>query len=714
MRNSFLYILLMLLLLVSCSDKEDTADIHLSGDVSYERIAVVMPLSASEKQGERLRRTVEWASRNILLAQMGQERCVNIDIEWYDEDREDIHRLSENLAGRSDIKVVIGPYYVENAQIMSGVFGQVNDLDAMPNKVMICPRMCSDNVVRQFNMSASTAKLSHFLWALSETDITQCEVLLSKAYNEGAKTVGLLASDDMYGNTFYNWFAYQALEMGMTPVFVEHFDEDDMSEKISSAMSCGADFLVCTPSDTKSVKAIIDAQTNNALAPKLLFGDAGRTDEVLKVCGNSYFEGVSLCADPQSGFIQGYSAHFNDTPTAYESLLYDAVMLAAYSLLDAYCEGDGDVSKALDRLLESSYGSENYVWDEFNMCRMFQNINERRYINIAGASGTLNFDRATFSNVTSSTYSHWCVYKGQFVDMEYVASEGNNRVSPTMGSWNWKTSVLQQFANNTFAHEYPTLHERWAVVLSASSGWFNYRHHADALSVYQLLKKHGYDDDHIILIVDDNVAYDSHNPLQGEIRNSMDGENLYHDLVIDYNLKDLTPEDFQHILYGESDVRLTNVLGSDDDDNVFVYWVGHGLPDVLLWGYDEKTVTSSYVKTLQENMVLKGKYRKMMWITETCFSGSVMQGIKGYDGCMAMCSASDNEQSWAENNDIGTWMTNRFTRIWRETVTQNPNISYNDLYTHLAKGTVGSHVKVINEDRFDNMYKSSMADFLVK
>lgn len=711
MKHFCLHVLL-LLLLYSCSDRDDMADTRPVGDVVHERIALVLPLSASDGQSMRLRRTVDWVCRNIRLAQMGHDKSVSIDIEWHDEDRENIHHLSEQLAERADIKVVIGPYHIENAQIMSGVFGRVNDVDAMPSKVMICPRMSSDEAVRQFNMSASTAKLSHFLWSLSETDITQCEVLLSRAYNEGARTVGLLASDDMYGSTFYNWFAYQAVEMGMRPVYVELYDEDDLQTKVSAAMACGADYLVCAPSEAKAVKTILEAQSHaSSAAPKLLFSDAGRTDEVLMTCGNIYYEGVSLCADPQSGFVQGYYAQFDDAPTTYESLLYDAVMLAAYALLDSYCEGDGDVSKALDRLLASSYGNETYVWDEFSMRRMFQYINQRQYINIAGASGTLDFDRATFSNVSRSTYSHWCVYKGQYVDMEYMASEGNNRVSPTMGSWNWKTSTLQQFSGNVLVRDYPALHERWAVVVCASSGWFNYRHHADALSIYQLLKANGYDDRHIVLITDDDVAFDHRNPLQGEVRNSMEEENLHHDLVIDYRLKDLKPQDLLHILCGESDERLAEVVHSDEDDNVFVYWVGHGLPDVLVWGYDEKTVKAEYIRKLQENMLVQGRYRKMLWLTEACFSGSVMPGIKGYDGCMAICSASENEQSWGENNGIGTWMTNRFTRIWRETVRHYPDISYNDLYVHLAKGTVGSHVKVINENRFDNMYKSSVREF---
>ena len=43
---------------------------------------------------------------------------------------------------------------------------------------------------------------------LTETDIAQCEVLLSKAMTYGAKRVALLAKEDVYGQTFIDWFAF--------------------------------------------------------------------------------------------------------------------------------------------------------------------------------------------------------------------------------------------------------------------------------------------------------------------------------------------------------------------------------------------------------------------------------------------------------------------------------------------------------------------------
>ena len=51
---------------------------------------------------------------------------------------------------------------------------------------------------------------------MTETDITQCEVLLSKVINYEGKSVALLVKEnDNYGQTFIDWFAFQARELGL-------------------------------------------------------------------------------------------------------------------------------------------------------------------------------------------------------------------------------------------------------------------------------------------------------------------------------------------------------------------------------------------------------------------------------------------------------------------------------------------------------------------
>jgi len=43
-------------------------------------------------------------------------------------------------------------------------------------------------------------------------------------------------------------------------------------------------------------------------------------------------------------------------------------------------------------------------------------------------------------------------------------------------------------------YDLPELKDRWAVVISPSTSWSNYRHQADAFAIYQGLKDFGYAD----------------------------------------------------------------------------------------------------------------------------------------------------------------------------------------------------------------------------
>lgn len=61
------------------------------------------------------------------------------------------------------------------------------------------------------------------------------------------------------------------------------------------------------------------------------------------------------------------------------------------------------------------------------------------------------------------------------------------------------------------------------MVVATSSGWDNYRHQADALAAYQLLKSRGVRDDHIVLIMADDIAGNARNREPGVVRNVAGG-----------------------------------------------------------------------------------------------------------------------------------------------------------------------------------------------
>ena len=53
------------------------------------------------------------------------------------------------------------------------------------------------------------------IWNLAQSDLTQCEILLMQMAVSDMPSVSLLTADDDYGKSFSDWFAYQAIELGL-------------------------------------------------------------------------------------------------------------------------------------------------------------------------------------------------------------------------------------------------------------------------------------------------------------------------------------------------------------------------------------------------------------------------------------------------------------------------------------------------------------------
>ena len=57
-------------------------------------------------------------------------------------------------------------------------------------------------------------------------------------------------------------------------------------------------------------------------------------------------------------------------------------------------------------------------------------------------------------------------------------------------------------------------------------------------------------------------------------------------------------------------------------------------------------------------------------------------------------------------------MSNRFKSTLTEAIREEPQISFRDLYYRLVRNTIGSHVRVFNEDLFDNLYQTGLGEFV--
>lgn len=684
----------MAFVLCACSD--DSSIVDRDHKVRKFKVAVVLP----EDRQERWSRTAQWALDNLEAAQATLPEEVKLSLEWFNENSPEIDMQLERISGDDSYVAIIGPYSSRKARTAA-------EFCAKSGKTLILPIATSTELQRIY------AGVNN-IWNLTQSDISQCELMLTQAILSESRNVSLIASDDEYGESFSDWFAYQAEELGLS-VKGSYIcsSEDDIKSAVNAvAQNFGyGDYLLLALSQEeqalafdRAIGSLID-DTDEFLFPFIICSDAMNTPSLTSQLKNYSYEGLSPCAAPSSGFRTAYNVRFGSEPSNGEAHLYDAISLLTLSLsID---------SKNVDNgILELIQGREtwNKSWLPADMHDTFERLYLGERPNVSGVTGDWTFDEKHHSSVLNTTYSHWVFRDGEYFTLEYLSADGSSRTTSTLQAWDVQREEYQEFSSNQVDHKYPEHSgENWAVVIGTSDTWANYRHQADALAMYQLLKKHGYNDDHIILIIADNIAYDYHNINPGVVRVRPDGENVYEGAVVDYNIKDIKITDLKAIMSGEKSEKHPEVITPDENDNVVVFWCGHGSKNFLMWGSDD--VVQGYQIA---NLIKSTTYRKMLWSMDACYSGTIGEACKGIKGLLVVTSANAYEPSKADikDPDMGIWLSNGFTRAFQEAIDENPNITMRDLYYKLARQTVGSHATVYNYSFYGNMFTNSMREYL--
>lgn len=693
--------LLCLIGLWSCSDDESSMS-YADKQWTEKTVAVVLPMEKG--LAAHWERTLGMFATNFERAFKNHETGIRLKFEYYDEANADMQELARSLAFNDEVYAVIGGLYSSNAAILAAELTLVGKT--------FFTLATTEQLVRAY---ASTG----YLWAMTETDITQCEVLLSKVINYGGKSVALLAKDnDDYGQTFIDWFAFQARELGLKNMGSYAYTSDNIADVSCQAMQSGAEYVICIPSEIEEMGPMLEAHKTQSLngqsVPRMLFSDTAYGADVLKIHGDASegIEGVAFGADPESGFDVSYRTFFNATPTLGESQLHDAAMLIGYAAWHQQFNPELSLQKSL-RAVVSGENLNMGSWTGEDMGLVVDALAAGKSPYVRGASGHLRFDAKVFTNVLATTYYNFKVYNGQYIILDYNTSDGGNRTDATLAGWNWKASQMQDF-NNSGEYDYPVHTGNWALLVASSKGWANYRHQADVLAIYQQLKQAGYTDDRIILIAEDDIADNVSNPNKGVVQVTIGGNNVYEQVEIDYHMSELQAKDILAILSGEKSERLPVVIESTANDNVFVFWSGHGVPGALCWNDDAYGIMGDQLDETFRRMREKRSYRKLLMMVEACFSGGVMEQCRNIPGMLFVTAANGDETSKADvfNGEMKVWMSNRFTSTFIEQITENKNIALRDLYYRLFINTVGSHVMVYNAENYGNLYSADMSEFI--
>ncbi len=688
-KNIFLILsgILLTTIFTACS-KDDKEDNYLPQIRQEYRIAVVLPYS--NNQLLNWQRSIDWAVENLNAA-LESQRQIRLITEWFDQDTHDMETLFRELAYRDDISAIIGPILSANANIAAEECSKTG-------KTLITGTVSSELVMRKYAQK-------NFLWCLAENDISQCEILLSKALQKGAKTVSLLTCDNEYGTTFWDWFSFQARELGLEIVSMEKYTAEDVTGKMETLMVEETDCLICIPYDQSITRKMNEVRINTTgRQPFLLFSDASvltQPDATMEG-----LEGIVRTYDPGSGFHINYEVRYGMEPQYGSAQYYDAAILAGLGILEADRAQETNINNALCRIVDGE-GTEICCNTIENINRIVSQIIEGKHPKVTGTSGKLRFDKTNYTNVLHSVYSHWIIYNGKYLTLEYNTSDENNRTSTVAANWNWKATLMQDFSQSG-SFIYPEKTGLYALIIAASSGWDNYRHQADALEMYQLLKKNGLDDDHILLIAEDDIAGNEMNPYPGKVYTSMNGDDVYRNAVIDYRLSEVNFSDLYDLLTDETGKGFS--IGSTD--NLFVYWCGHGSIVGPVW--QEKIVPAGEIAALFSRLADAKMFRKTLFAIETCFSGQIGLECEGIPGLLCLTAANELETSKVSrySTDMNIWLSNSFSDALITQFDTAPDVSIYNLYRTVYNRTIGSHVSVYNASAFDNLYNSSGREFL--
>jgi ABC-type branched-subunit amino acid transport system substrate-binding protein len=659
--------------------------IHKSTPV---RIGVLLPITGDVE----FKAPLDWA-RDTINSQGGISGR-EVELVYRDTGSGNISELAQELLSDDSIHIVIGPDKSDDLYALAPAF-------IAKKKVLITPSATSGDILRAYGKSG-------YVWRTVQGDAAQVKTILTILKGKGVTKVALLADNSTYGQTFYDWTGFFATEYGIDVPFIRQFEEGSpaLDADVADALRTNPDYLVAVayPQDAARIKRAVDRSGSRT---KLFFSDSAATPALISSLGAAAegLEGTNPTADPATGFTEAYGKKFKHSPADYAAPSYDALLIAAFT--EARQERAPFESLA-DSVRQVVYGEGTVTgWDARGVRTAFEQIRSGPMPWITGASGGLEYDKTLGVDPIASYYSYWQVNNGTFRTLAVLDTKNSTVPDKTSGesAGQSRASPGLMSSSQALAGSYSSPDKKtgfWAVIVGPSRGWNNYRHQADALALYTLLRQNGVDDDHIILMIYDDVPTIPENPLRGDIHNVPKGPNLRSGAQPDYTGTDVNAATFRNVLTGTRTESTPVVLESNASTDVFVYIASHGVPGNLVFGTGNSVLTTENFTQITNSMETNHRYRQMVFIVDTCFGESVATNVTA-PGIFYLTGAAKSEPSLGAvyDADIRQWLSDEFTAGIVSTLREDRNVTFRELYPAAYKKVTGSHVRMISTGNFN-------------
>jgi ABC-type branched-subunit amino acid transport system substrate-binding protein len=652
------------------------------------RVGVLLPITGDVE----LKEPLEWAKDTI--NSQGGIAGRPVELVYKDTGSGNTKQLAQELLNDKSIRIVIGPDASDDLYALAPEF-------IAKQKVLISPLSTSGDVIRAFGKSG-------YIWRTTQGDAAQVKTLLDILKGKGVTKIALLVENSTYGDTFYDWTGFFANEYGIDVPFIRQFDTGSaaIDADVADALKTNPDYIVAVglPEDAATIKRAIDRSGSRT---KLFLTDGAARPALVSSLGTAAegLEGTSPAADPSSGFTEAYEKKFGHPPADFAAPTYDALLIAAFT----EARQEKTPFESLPDSVRQVVQGEGTVtgWDAQGIRTALHEIRFGPMPWITGASGGLEYDKVQGVDPVATWYSDWVVNNGTFRTVTILNSE--NTTSPdktsgvSVGLSTGSAGLMSTSGPKAGTYVSPAARKNFeAVIVGPSRGWTNYRHQADALTIYDLLRNNGVSDDHIILMTYDDVPTAAENPLKGNIHNTPRGQNLRSGAVVDYTGPNVTAATLKNVLTGTKTASTPVVLDGDQNTDVFVYIASHGAPGVIVFGTSGEPFTTADFTSITNSMSGNHQYRQMVFFVDTCFGESIATNATA-PGIYYITGAARNEPSLGAvyDTDIRQWLSDEFTVSVLDAIKSNTNITFRELYPAAYKKVTGSHVRMIDTGNFN-------------
>jgi len=321
---------------------------------------------------------------------------------------------------------------------------------------------------------------------------------------------------------------------------------------------------------------------------------------------------------------------------------------------------------------------------------------------VSGAVGPWRFDHREGTELVASTYEHWKITGTDFAVVGYSSTA--DTASARAGTSEATTTPSPQRADAAVGGAYtpPPKTGAWALLVAASDGWENYRHQADVLAQYQRLRTNGVPQDHIVVVMANDIADNAKNSPKGTVRYTVGGQNLDQGVHADYSPTELSAGQLMDVLAGRTGPATPKVVASGPGDDLYVYMAGHGNDSGLYLGLGQPVPSSSVAYSVLSpaaldatvaSMAGQRRYRRVLVAIEACQAGAFGASLSA-PGALLFTAAGPHEDSLSVNYDaaLGTWLADQFSyQLWM--AESQPDLSLDQLYRRVYLNVAGSHVR---------------------